>query len=240
MSKKKSYLKRLPKGAQKPGNASRGEVEIVTSQSEMRRIESQCHDDLTGAALGKGGKRLGILLEDEVRLYVRDALRFPSGATRCQIRVIGKTEFDGPNGVAVLPVLEGKIVLREIFRHPTRTKQLEITRGRRELGQTPRQAARTEVKQELGYRVKRLHQLGRIHPETALLSSIIDVFLAELADTPRNDEPESSEALGRIVHLTPSVLGQRIASGRIRDSYTICALQLAQLRGFIPPLAGGG
>jgi ADP-ribose pyrophosphatase len=206
----------------------------------MRRIESECADELTGAAMGKGGKRLGILLEDEVRLYVRDALRFPSGATRCQIRVIGKTEFDGPNGVAVLPMLDGKIVLREIFRHPTRAKELEITRGRRELGQTPRQAARAEVKQELGYRVKRLHRLGRVQPETALMSSIIDVFLAELSAAPRNDDPESSEALGRIVHLTPDVLGQRIASGRIRDSYTICALQLAQLRGLIPPITGGG
>jgi 8-oxo-dGTP pyrophosphatase MutT (NUDIX family) len=239
MSKNKSYLKRLPKAAQKRGRTSRGEVEIVTSRRETKPIESECADDLTGAALGKGGKRLGILLEDEVRLYVRDALRFPSGATRCQMRIIGKTEFDGPNGVAVLPMLDGKIVLREIFRHPTRTMQLEITRGRRELGQTPRQAARTEVKQELGYRVKKLHRLGRVHPETALMSSVIDVFLAELASTPRNDDPESTEALGRIVHVTPDVLARRIVSGRIRDSYTICAFQLAQLRGLIPPVAGG-
>ena len=101
MSTKQNYLKRLPKDGQARGKVEKGEIEIVTSKKDLRRIESKCADDLSGSALGKGGKRIGILIEDEVHMVVRDPLRYPSGATNCRMRVIGKTEFDGPNGVAV-------------------------------------------------------------------------------------------------------------------------------------------
>ena len=233
MSRSRTYLERLPKHAQKRGSAAKGEVEIVTSRRELKKIEAECAEDLKGSALGKGGKRIGILLEDEVRLIVRDALKFPSGATRCQMRVIGKTEYDGPNGVVALCLLNGRFLLRETYRHPTRAWELETLRGRRETGQTSRQAVRLEVKQELGYTVKRIHLLGRVRPESALMSSTLEVFLAELRDGPRRDDPEESEAFGRIHRLKPGDIADRILRGEVRDNYTIVALMLAQLKGFI-------
>jgi ADP-ribose pyrophosphatase len=233
MSSSRTYLDRLPKHAQKRGSAEKGEIEIVTSRHELKRIEAECAGDLSGSALGKGGKRIGILLEDEVRMVVRDALKFPTGATRCQMRIIGKTEYDGPNGIVALCVLDGRFLLRETYRHPTRAWELETLRGRRETGRTSRQTVRMEVKQELGYSVKRMHALGRICPETAIMSSTLDVFLAELRSGPRRDEPEESEAFGRIHRLRPRDLADRIMTGEIRDGYTIAALMLAQLRGFV-------
>jgi ADP-ribose pyrophosphatase len=238
MSKGAGYLERLPAHAQRRGNAKKGEVEIVAARRELDRISAECAADLKGSALGKGGKRIGILLEDEVRMVVRDALRFPSGETKCQMRVVGKTEFDGPNGVVALCVAEGRFVLREIFRHATRSWELETVRGRRELGQTSRQAVRTEVRQELGYPVKRIHPLGKFCPETALMSSTLDMFLVELGRGPRRDDPEGSEALGRIHRLEPRELARAIRDGKIRDGYTIGALMLAQLRGLVPAMRG--
>src|SRR5829696_8460319 len=105
MSKKKqksSYLSRLPDHAQRRGDASKGEAELITKRKELERIESECADEINGSALGKGGKRIGILLEDEVRMIVRDAVRYPSGESKCQMRMIGTSEFDGVNGVVVL------------------------------------------------------------------------------------------------------------------------------------------
>lgn len=233
MSKASNYLGKLPRHSQTRGDADKGEVEIVTSRRELNEIESECSSDLKGSALGKGGKRIGILLEDEVRFVVRDALKFPSGATRCQMRIIGKTEFDGPNGVAALCIANGRFVLREIYRHASRSWELETVRGRRELGQTSRQAVRAEVKQELGYRVKRMQRLGMIRPDSAVMSSILEIFLVELGKGPRRDEPEASEAFGRIHRLTYRELGQRILRGEVRDSYTIGALTLAQLSGVL-------
>jgi len=236
MSKPGGYLDRLPRHAQRRGDAKKGEVEIVTSRRELEEISAACAPELKGSALGKGGKRIGILLEDEVRMVVRDALRFPSGETKCEMRIVGKTELDGPNGIAALCVAHGRFVLREIFRHATRSWELETVRGRRELGQSPRQAVRTEVKQELGYPVKRIHALGKFCPDTAVMSSTLDLFLVELGDGPRRDDPEGSEAFGRIHRLEPTELARRILEGKIRDSYTIGALALAQLRGLVPPV----
>lgn len=235
--KKSSYLKRLPERARRRGNAAKGEAEIVTKRRDVEAIEAEGADELSGSALGKNGKRIGILLEDEVRFVVRDPLRFPSGETKCEIRLIGKTEFDGVNGVAVLPILDGRFVLREIFRHATRAWELEAVRGRRETGQTPRQAARAEVKQELGFKLKKLHAIGSVCPDSSVMSSVVDIFLGELADGPREDEPEGTEAFGRIHRLSAEELAGRIMKGSIRDGYTIAALAMAQLRGLIAPIS---
>ncbi len=235
MSNKRSYLKRLPEEAQARGNAGEGEVEIVTSARELKKTAKECPDELTGSALGKNGKRIGILLDDHMHLIVRDAVRFPGGATNYRMRIIGKTEYDGPNGVAILGMTAGQFVLREIYRHATRSWELEIPRGRREAGQTPRQAVRAEVKQELGYSVKKMRLLGMVRPDSAIMSSHLEIFFAELGAAGK-PEPEETEAFGEIVKLTPEELGHRIVSGFVRDSYTMAALLLAQLKGLIPPV----
>ena len=227
----RNYLTRLPKHARRRGSAKNGEAEIVTSRNEQQRISQECADELSGSALN--GKRIGILLEDEVRMVVRDALTFPSGETKCEMRIIGKTEFDGPNGVAALCVLHGRFVLREIFRHASRSWELETVRGRRETGMTSQQAVRNEIKQELGYRVRRLKRVGKIRPDSAVMSTTLDLFFAELIPGPRRDEPEGSEAFGRIHRLSPSQLAGKIRSGAITDSYTVAAFLLAQLNGLI-------
>jgi ADP-ribose pyrophosphatase len=152
------------------------------------------------------------------------------------MRIVGKTEYDGPNGVAALCIADGKLVLREIFRHATRSWELETVRGRRESGQTPRQAVRTEVKQELGYPVKRIHSLGTFCPDSAVMSSTLDLFFVELGRGPRHDEPEGSEAFGRIHRLAPREVGSMILRGKIRDSYTIGAMMFAQLKALLPTM----
>jgi ADP-ribose pyrophosphatase len=233
---KKSYLARLPGIAQERGDTSKGEIEIVTKRKAARRIKAECGAELEGSALGKGGKRIGILLEDKVHFIVRDAVEFPSGAVGCQMRIVGKTQFDGVNGVIALPHCEGRIYLRKIYRHATRSWELEAVRGRRETGMTARAAARKEVKEELGYPVRTLVTLGRVRPETALLATELDVFWAELRHGPRKDEPEAKEAFGALERLSFREVGERIKSGEIRDSCTISALMLAQLAGVMQPL----
>ena len=47
------------------------------------------------------------------------------------------------------------------------------------------------------------------------------------------DGPEESEAFGRIHRLRPGEMADRILRGDVRDNYTIVALLLAQLKGFI-------
>jgi hypothetical protein len=68
------------------------------------------------------------------------------------------------------------------------------------------------------------------------MSSVLEIFLAELGKGPRRDEPEDSEAFGKIHRLSPREFGRYIIDRRIRDSYTLGAFALAQLRGLLPPV----
>ena len=72
---KSSYLERLPRIAQKRGSAAKGQVEIVTKKKQVKQIDDETASELKGSALGKNGKRIGILLEDEVHIIVRDAVK---------------------------------------------------------------------------------------------------------------------------------------------------------------------
>jgi ADP-ribose pyrophosphatase len=233
---KSSYLERLPRIAQKRGSAAKGQIELVTKKKDVRQIDKETAAELKGSALGKNGKRIGILLEDEAHIFVRDAVKFPSGATGAPIRVIGKTQYDGVSGVVSLAHCEGSIYLRRIFRHPVRSWSIEAVRGKRETGMTSRSTARKEVKEELGFPVRSVTKIGTICPETALMASILDIYWVELGPGPRKDEPEPQEAFGPIIKLTPQELIERIASGEIRDSYTITATLIAQIAGFLPPV----
>src|SRR5690242_12128531 len=112
---KSSYLERLPRSAQKRGDVTKGEIAIVTKKKVLRQIAAECADELSGSALGKNGKRIGVLLEDDVHMIVRDALEYPSGATGRRMRIIGKTEFDGVSGVVALTQCDGRLYMRRIF-----------------------------------------------------------------------------------------------------------------------------
>jgi hypothetical protein len=99
---------------------------------------------------------------------------------------------------------------------------------------------RKEIREELGYPVRRLVSLGTICPESALMASTLDVFWAELGSGPRKDHPEPKEAFGPVETLTSQEIADRIVSGQLRDSYTISALMLAQLAGLMDPLPARG
>jgi ADP-ribose diphosphatase len=210
------YLKKLPGSASTRGDASAGEIEIIDKKESSRiRVKT------------------GILVEDKLHFVVRDAVKFPSGDVRTAMRVIGRSMFDGPSGVIALASRDGKIFLREMFRHGTRRWELETTRGQREEGYTPEEAAIKEISEELGFEVVRIEQIGEACGDTALLGSTLPVFWAELAPGPPRDHPESSEAFGEIVELSFVELKERIAHGDVRDGYTLSAVLFAQIAGRI-------
>ena len=208
------YLAKLPESTSYLGNADAGEIEIV-SAAEARNVKG----------------KTGILFEDSLHFVVRDSVKFPSGDTRAQLRIIGCTMADGPSGVVALAWRDGKLHLREMFRHATRRWELETPRGQRETGCTPAEAASKEVDEELGFTVAKIEQIGEVSGDSAILASTLPVFWCELEPGPPRDHPESSEAFGEIVALTPSELLQKIKAGESRDGYTLASLTLAQVTG---------
>lgn len=210
------YLAELPEPARYRGSAAAGEAEIV--------------ERLSGP--GESGPT-GIIFRDEFHTVVRDAVKFPSGAVKPLLRIIGAA--DGVGGVVILASLGGRIQLRWMFRHPTRRWELEAARGRREAGDSSADAARNEVSEELGMRALAVEHLGTIAADSALLATAVDVMWADVACDEEGDAPEEGEAMGKIESLSPAELWERVNSGVVRDSHTLSAILFALARGKLPP-----
>ena len=208
------YLQSLPESTRLIGKASDDEIEII-DRREAPRIRA----------------KTGIVIEDKLHYFVRDAVRYPSGEVGTAMRIIGCTMHDGPSGVVALCSRNGNIFLRETFRHATRRWELETPRGQRETGMSAEDAARKEISEELGFRVEHIEQIGEVSGDTAILASTLSVFWAELAPGEPHDHPEDKEAFGRIVEIFPPELRTRISRCEIRDGYTLAALTFAQVAG---------
>lgn len=211
------YLETLPDRARYLGNANKGEVEIIERPDDPEL-------DATG-----------ILVEDDFHTVVRDAVRYPSGAVKAQMRIIGATAGDGPGGVTVLASLDGRIQLRWMFRHGTRRWELEAARGRRETGDSAEHAARKEIEEELGMRATSVERVGCSATETSLLASEVENFWAEVVRDEDGDDPEAGEAMGEIESLTPAEVWERVRRGVVRDGHTLTAMLQAVAAGKLPP-----
>ncbi len=83
-------------------------------------------------------------------------------------------------GVAVLPVVEGKIALLNIYRHPIDRWSWEIPRGFLEPGEEKELSITRELEEETGFDCdkNKLHSLGFFSPDGGVLAARIQLFVA--------------------------------------------------------------
>ena len=130
--------------------------------------------------------------------------------------------------VAVLPVLDGRLVLIRRFRHGTRSWLLEAPRGIVEAPATPADDARRELKEEIGASVTALHDLGEFHPSAGVIAESMKLYLAHID---RIGELETHEAITGVEVLTAAQADELIARGEVTDGPTLAAYLRARLRG---------
>jgi ADP-ribose pyrophosphatase len=228
-----SYLSRLPTKAQYKGSANNGEIELINNSNVISELLETLKERLICRGFGSNRFSLGIVFEDDRIVVVRDPVLFPSGATGTYLRIFERPALDGLAGVVIVPIREGMVWLRWNFRHPTRTWELECPRGYRHPGANAEQTAITEVREELGFEVEELHEVGSIYSNTGILASEALAFVATLKQGTPVPQPELGEAFGEMVALSPAELHQYIVKGTIRDGFTLSALQLASSHGFL-------
>jgi ADP-ribose pyrophosphatase len=178
--------------------------------------------DPVNAAWGSG--KLGVVYSDAYIRLVRDPVRFPDGRLGTYLRILNTSET--PSG-AVLPFLEGRIVLLENYRHATRSWRLEIPRGFGTDGLNARENALKELKEEISAQTVSITPIGAVHPDTGIHSQLVHLFLAELKSI---GATETSAGIRRTVLLTPDELDRKILDGTITDGFTLAALTQARLR----------
>ncbi len=235
-----------------PGSYRNGEIEIVKDEKLIKEIE-----ELMMARLLKEGytkeraeeaSRIGILQEDQYWLWVRDGVIFPTGAKGTYNRIIWKREItDEVPRVAVLPVLpNGKIVLNLNYRHALRKWVLEIPRGYKRAYEPNEEAVKRQLKEETGYGVIKLAQLGNVSPDSGSLSASMPVYYALLGQRELSNQ-DYTEAILRLEEFSLDEIKKILADGSVSlevnkkiepvfvcDAYLAYAILQAEMKGLFP------
>lgn len=140
---------------------------------------------------------------------------------------VGEYSFDiveHPGGVAVIPVLkDNKITLIRQYRHPFKTKLIEIPAGRLNPNENPESAAKRELKEETGFIAENLEFLCCMYASPAIFNEKIFIYKATnlIASTTEFDYGENIESF--TVSLQDAL--KMIKNGEIQDAKTIIAIQ---------------
>lgn len=153
----------------------------------------------------------------------RHRSRHPSRGTR-DFYVV-----DAPAWVNIIPLTaEGRIVFIRQWRHGISDLTLEIPGGMVDPGETPKAAARREMREECGYDSRRIVSLGRVHPNPAIQPNWCYTFLALDARPSGDPEPEADEEI-EVVMVAEKRVGGLIASGKITHALVIAGFALFDL-----------
>ena len=133
--------------------------------------------------------------------------------------------FATPDWCNVVPLTdEGKIILVRQHRWGTDAQSLEIPGGLVDPGESPIEAAGRELREETGYDAASIVELGRVHPNPALQSNQLHMFLAR-GCTPheRGQQLEELEDC-EVVLLDRTQLDAAIDRGEITHALVWAAL----------------
>lgn len=156
------------------------------------------------------------IFEGKVISLQVDEVRLPNGAA--STREIVKH----PGAVAVIAIVDGKLLTVEQYRKPLERFQVEIPAGKLERNEDPDEAARRELQEETGYTCETVTLLHSVATSPGFADEIIHIYVAE-GLKPGEAQPDEDEFLN-VEALRMQEAERYIAEGRICDAKTLLAL----------------
>lgn len=162
-----------------------------------------------------------------MRVYHDEVIK-PDGTLGRYSRVVPVSGLGGAHIVPRLP--DGQVLLIRASRYPVDSDVWEFPRGGRDPGESLRDTAVRELKEETGITAEAFVELGTIWPDTGVLSSRHNVFLAELAfDAPSKIRLAGDEGVLEGRFLRPDAVLDLIAAGDIVDGTVLASLMLLRM-----------
>ncbi|MBX7185013.1 MAG: NUDIX hydrolase [Vicinamibacteria bacterium] len=131
--------------------------------------------------------------------------------------------------VAILPVHEdGRVMLIRQYRCAYGKMVIELPAGRIDKGETPLQAGKRELREEVGLGARKWERLLRILPSPGFCDETVTLYRAT-GFFPSVSEPDPDER----IEIRDTPLGAAldlVAQGRIEDAKTVVALLLEKQR----------
>jgi ADP-ribose pyrophosphatase len=198
--------------------------EILLDPARIAHAQAEALGARRRDGLSTHDTRVGVLADDPYLLVTRDAVRFADGSYGLYNRLMV------PSGAAMLPVLNGRIVLLNRFRHGTRMWHLEAPRGSFSGEGTHEDEGRRELFEEIGARATEMIDLGYLHSTTGCLDEAHHLYMARIDGI---GTPDKHEAIVEFATLTVADAERQIADGTITDGPTLALFLRARLRGLL-------
>lgn len=205
-------------------------LKIITDPTQIKAFEERYREELSAEHLPLDWARIGVVLDDQYIVILRDLVEFPNGTLKPYVRLINRADLQGGQGVVVLPLVQGRVVLLKQFRHATRSWHFEVPRGFGTAGLSAEDNAKKELEEEVGGKIDILFDLGACHNNTGMEGNTVQLFLAHLSSI---SKPNEAEGIERIMLVSISEFEDMMRKARITDAFTISAYVRAKLRGLL-------
>ncbi|MFF1680741.1 hypothetical protein ACFVYG_32475 [Streptomyces sp. NPDC058256] len=166
-----------------------------------------------------------VLHRDEERVVLEEPVVLSDGRLARRLRLLAARP-EPP--VAVLPLLDGDVVLVDRFRHAVRAWQWEILRGAGTEGVADADNAAGQLQDQLGTTASELIGLGPVHLDPAILAEAVLLYAARI-DAVGDIAYGDGIRRARTVPFTEAE--QMALTGQITDALAIAALFRARQAG---------
>ena len=130
-----------------------------------------------------------------------------------------------PGAAAIVPILDGEVILVRQYRYPIGSDLLEIPAGTLKANENPEDCAVRELEEETGYRCKMITKMTECFVAPGYSTEKIHIYLAKgLTKTQTKMDEDESINLERYPF---SEALEKIRTGEIRDAKSIVGLQAA-------------
>ncbi|MFC5467849.1 NUDIX domain-containing protein [Cohnella suwonensis] len=145
-----------------------------------------------------------------------DTVRLPNGetATREIVR--------HPGAVAVVAIVDGKMLVVEQFRKPLDKAQVEIPAGKLDAGEEPEAAARRELEEETGYRARSIRHLSSFSTSPGFAEEIVHLYYTD--DLEQGEVHLDDEEFLTCEAISLEQAQRYIEEGKICDAKTLLAV----------------